>query len=426
MTLTGQETYVKENYMLSRQRATVFTQMSTDVKNRMPMPEMVFKGKGTRIHLNPPDSMEVQWSPSGSYRLDTMLGTISHLENRYNIFTAKDFAVYILDDYSVHVTEEVRHAMLARGYILVVIGGGITGDIQINDTHLHHPLKQKYRARETTVMLEQLSENPDKIPAPSRDVMMHMLADSWDSLTMDPLKCLKNNFVCNAFDGSEDFMVSDKLFQIVGAEMVEFREALLKTTAPMTVEKLMKTITPPKGVRIREASVIPPDEGKELYDCKGEEIGEEEMHLECEEVGNGDDDDDDEAGGETTVEPLAAVPVTSVPLKQLTSNASINADGTFLDDLQELFEKHATSTSTLFVPYFCQFKATCSRARRALKKRIMSDTTTVVSAEVHAEEHADEDEVSDIRQHDNSSSSERAGSPQPSASAYMQTEETEL
>ena len=56
----------------------------------------------------------------------------------------------------------------------------------------------------------------------------------------------------------------------------------------------------------------------------------------------------------------------------------------------------------------------------------MSDTTTVVSAEVHAEEHADEDEVSDIRQHDNSSSSERAGSPQPSASAYMQTEETEL
>ena len=33
--------------MLSRQRATVFTQMSTDEKNRMPMPEMVFKGKGT-------------------------------------------------------------------------------------------------------------------------------------------------------------------------------------------------------------------------------------------------------------------------------------------------------------------------------------------------------------------------------------------
>ena len=34
-------------------------------------------------------------------------------------------------------------------------------------------------------------------------------------------------------------------------------------------------------------------------------------------------------------------------------------DGAFLDDLQELFEKHATLTSALFVPYFCQFKETC-------------------------------------------------------------------
>ena len=76
----------------------------------------------------------------------------------------------------------------------------------------------------------------------------------------------------NALDGSEYFMVSDKLFKIVGAEMLEFREALLETIAPTTVEKLMKTITPPKGVRIRESSDVPPDEGKELFDCEGEEI----------------------------------------------------------------------------------------------------------------------------------------------------------
>ena len=40
---------------------------------------------------------------------------------------------------------EVREAFLKRGYILVVIGGGITGDCQINDTHYHHALKAKYR-----------------------------------------------------------------------------------------------------------------------------------------------------------------------------------------------------------------------------------------------------------------------------------------
>ena len=209
-------------------------------------------------------------------------------KNRWHIlplFQKLLSSTYILDHCSLHVTEEVSQAMLARGYILVGIGGGITGDIQINDTHLYHPLKQKYREREreTTVVLEQFSENPNKIAAPSRDVMMVMLADSWDSLTMDPVKCLKNNFVGNVFDGSEDFMVSYELFKIVGAEMVEFREALLKTTAPTTVEKLMKTITPPKGVRIRESSDVPPDEGKELFDCEGEEIGEE-MHLEHEEA----------------------------------------------------------------------------------------------------------------------------------------------
>ena len=56
MTFTGQETYVKENYMLYRQQATEFIQLSIDVNNRMPKPEMMFMGKGTRIHLNPPSS----------------------------------------------------------------------------------------------------------------------------------------------------------------------------------------------------------------------------------------------------------------------------------------------------------------------------------------------------------------------------------
>jgi len=42
-----------------------------------------------------------------------------------------------LDDYSLHITDEVKKALLAKGYILVVIGGGITGDVQCNDTHIH-------------------------------------------------------------------------------------------------------------------------------------------------------------------------------------------------------------------------------------------------------------------------------------------------
>ena len=40
---------------------------------------------------------------------------------------------------------EVKSALLKRGYILEGIGGGVTGDIQINDTDIHSPLKKKYR-----------------------------------------------------------------------------------------------------------------------------------------------------------------------------------------------------------------------------------------------------------------------------------------
>ena len=72
-----------------------------------------------------------------------MLETISHLPDRSNYFnrqSGKGFAIYVLDDYAVHLMPEVKEAFLKRGYILVVIGGGITGDIQINDTHLHAPL----------------------------------------------------------------------------------------------------------------------------------------------------------------------------------------------------------------------------------------------------------------------------------------------
>ena len=59
MTFKNMDTYVKENYSLSRGRATVFTQVSSDPTANF-IPEFVFKGKGTRIKLNPPEGMKVQ------------------------------------------------------------------------------------------------------------------------------------------------------------------------------------------------------------------------------------------------------------------------------------------------------------------------------------------------------------------------------
>ena len=72
MTFKNIASCVKENDSLSRERAAVFTQVSSDSTANLIL-EFVFKGKGTRTKLNLPEGMKVQWSDSGSYRYEEML-----------------------------------------------------------------------------------------------------------------------------------------------------------------------------------------------------------------------------------------------------------------------------------------------------------------------------------------------------------------
>ena len=73
---------------------------------------------------------------------------------------------------------EVYQTLFKKGYVLVVIGGGITGDVQINDTDYLHHLKTLYRNLEMKLMLEQLEKDPTKIPSPSRNEMMSILLEA--------------------------------------------------------------------------------------------------------------------------------------------------------------------------------------------------------------------------------------------------------
>ena len=378
MTQKNQAVYVKENYMLSRERCTVYTQLSTDPKNPMPLPEILFKGKGVRIEVKPPN-MNVQFAPKGSYRMENMLKMIENLKNRHHMFSHKEYAIYILDDYSVHLQDEIRKKLLAKGYILVIIGGGITGDIQINDTHLHHQLKAKYRERECELMLKKLRTDPTKIPAPTRDDMMQMLSESWELLnTVDPVMALKNNFILNDLDGSEDHLVSDKLMELVGDEIKKFRTELLLSSPPKTIPELTKSITPPKGVRRKSHTVEsddPPDEGTELIDCEGEEIpvGEDECLSDHEDAT---EEIIDPSSSSPTVAPNTSTPpaTQSHDLPTNTPDGMINADSAFINEIVAVFDKHKGNTSNLFLPYYCQFKDTITKARRSLKKRAASNT----------------------------------------------------
>ena len=441
LSMTDDTTYVKENYLLSRERVTVFTQVSTGAKIK---PEFLFKGKGTQIHLQPPAGVHTQFAPKGSYRLENMLATIGHLPNKKNLFTASGCVLYILDDYSVHVTEEVKQAMLDRGYILVCIGGGITGDMQVNDTHYHHALKREYREREAKLMLDQLGENPNKVPNPSRDEMMEMLVDSWDTLDIDTTSALKSLFIANALDGSEDHLVSDKLYELVGATIVAFRTELMASLPPPNVKELMKTLTPPKGVKRKQAAAAaaPEDEGRELLDCEGEEMNQEELIHEINHAQEGEGCEDEGAGEPT---PLNAAEQDnqsqlsdkskpsqiSKPSSSSTSATAVSQDegageptplnAAEQDNQSQLSDKSkpsqiskpsssstsatavslssfATSddtvkdaefldrmkdlleshdTSKMFIPYYLNFKTTYMKARKSLKKRLQTDSEVV-------------------------------------------------
>ena len=166
-----------------------------------------------------------------------MPGTISNLPNRYDVFTPKNYAIYILDNYSVHLMPEVKAELLKNIY--VGIGGGITGDIQINDTDAHAPLKAKYRDEEMKVMLQQLRHDRTKIPSPLRDGMMSMLSQSWESLDIDFSARYKVLWIINALDGSEDHMVFDRINRLVGDDLLKFRETLLKNPSPANLKALI-------------------------------------------------------------------------------------------------------------------------------------------------------------------------------------------
>ena len=117
LNFTGLGTYAQENYLLARQRVTAYTHVANDLSVKL-LPEFVFKGKGTRTKVIAPENMHYQWTPKGSYLLEQMLKTISHLPNRFNMFTPKNYAIYVLD---VHLLPEEKEALLKRSTCMLVL-----------------------------------------------------------------------------------------------------------------------------------------------------------------------------------------------------------------------------------------------------------------------------------------------------------------
>ena len=158
---------------------------------------------------------------------------------------------------------------------------------------MHSPFKAKYRELEQLLMIDQLKANPKKIPHSSRHNMIRMLSERFEAVEIDVVTHFKSLWVTNALDGSEDYLVSERIMMLVGEKLKVFRKQLNKVDSPKNSKDLLKLITPPEGVKRKgEKTAVPVDEGEELFDCDGEEPNHEPL-LESD-----DSDQDDEENGD--------------------------------------------------------------------------------------------------------------------------------
>ena len=141
--------------------------------------EFVLKGTGKRVKVNPPVKTSVLWAEKGSYRLEHILEFIENLPTIGTAFAPEKRCVFTLNDYLAHVPNEVEDAFHKKGYFSIVIGGGITGHVRVNDTSYHRPVKTAYKNLEMQLMLDLLRQDPKKIPSPSKDQMMEIFIMHW-------------------------------------------------------------------------------------------------------------------------------------------------------------------------------------------------------------------------------------------------------
>jgi hypothetical protein len=386
----NETTYVRENDKLSRERVTVMTAVASSTAIQQPGIEFVFKGKGKYVKVSPPPGCSVQWAEKGSYRLEHLLKYISRLPRQNATMFPQNRVIFTLDDYSVHLHPSVEKAFFERGYFLILIGGGITGDVQVNDTSYHQEVKKLYRKNEQDTMLAKLRET-DGIPAPDRDEMMKWFDLAWKGCNenVDMEAAFLSNMMLLPFDGSLDHLASRRLWELVGEEMVKFRTELLASTAPSNFQQLRKQIIPPEGVRRKQIQQdVPPDEGFELLDgeeiCDGNEDKEEEVEVavgeEAAAIG-----EEAAVPSEEATDPSEAVAGPSSkeneePITEETTAAGDKASASGADDLQLLgeFAKVVNefterTRSELLFPMFSKIKSIVAATRTKSLKRKRAD-----------------------------------------------------
>ena len=194
---------------------------------------------------------------------------------------------------------------------------------------------------------------------------------------MNFAEVFKQLFITNKLDGSEN-LVRDTLFDLIGSDMVEFREKSMEPRTPDTIQAVIKNIILPKGMRGKNI------EGTDLLDFAVIEPAEFEKDSEEKNDSKVDDDEPSEANPQQVpaaddipMEDSASTNESRIAsLVDICSGENINRNARLLDAIQKTFNDN--ESSVLFKLHTNKMKAAFIEARRSVKKRIKqakSETT---------------------------------------------------
>ena len=109
----------------------------------------------------------MQSAPKGSYRVEQLLEFFDQLLPTAN--RPEDACCLYVDWFSAHLSDEVWNLVVeTKGHMLAYHGGGVTGILQANDTHIHEPLSKQFKKLEMEDVTRQRRLDRRKIPRRTR------------------------------------------------------------------------------------------------------------------------------------------------------------------------------------------------------------------------------------------------------------------
>lgn len=180
----------------------------------------------------------------------------------------------------------------------------------------------------------------------------------------------------NNLDESEDYLVSERIYVLVGEKLEAFRNNLMQTPSPRNLKDLQKLVTPPKGVKRKRRNETsetgPHDEGEELFDGEGDWLAINQQNEE--DLSDEEDDANGEAGvverqdenNQVNVDNASSSNILLADLCK--GNDDLRKNAVFIDELGKLLVN--AETSTRFIPHLTKFKQSYITSRRTVKRRI--------------------------------------------------------